>query len=96
MLCRTIWLLDTGASNCTLKLASYQIRIHDAHNCIVHLRLRSNPIIEHSDRLQFGPYSPVYSGSAGYLDSAGLSQENGLWQQVQDFGWLRKTQSPNW
>jgi len=23
-------------------------------------------------------------------------QDNGMWQQVQDFGWLRSTPSPNW
>ncbi|KAL3157653.1 hypothetical protein ABBQ32_012098 [Trebouxia sp. C0010 RCD-2024] len=85
-----------GAQDCTFKLASHQIRIHNAHRCKVHLRARSNPIIEHSDTLQFAPYSPDFPGCTDQLKAAGLDQDNELWKAVQDFGWLKQTQSPNW
>ena len=85
-----------GAQGCTLKLVSHQVRIHNAHKCRVHLRARSNPIIEHSDGLQFTSYAPEYSGCDKQLELAGLIKDNGLWQAVQDFGWLKNSQSPNW
>ena len=62
----------------------------------MHLRARSNPIIEHSDTLQFASYSPEYPGCDEQLAAAGLSKDNGLWKAVQDFGWLKQSQSPNW
>ena len=86
----------SGAQGCTLKLASHQIRIHNAHDCRVHLRARSNPIIEHCDTLQFATYAPEYPGCAEHLAAAGLNQDNALWKAVQDFGWLKQSQSPNW
>ena len=86
----------SGAQDCTLKLASHQIRIHNAHDCRVHLRARSNPIIEHSDTLQFASYAPEYPGCDEQLVAAGLNKDNGLWEAVQDFGWLKQSQSPNW
>lgn len=85
-----------GAQDCTLKLASHQIRIHNAHRCKVHIRARSNPIIEHSDTLQFAFYSPDYPECDNQLTAAGLNEDNGLWKAVQDFGWLKQSQSPNW
>jgi hypothetical protein len=32
----------------------------------------------------------------GAYRSAGLSKADNLWQQVDDFNWLRAQQSPNW
>ncbi|KAL0021399.1 hypothetical protein WJX77_012615 [Trebouxia sp. C0004] len=85
-----------GAEDCTLQLASYQIRIHNAHRCALHIRARSNPIIENSDGLQFTSYAPAYAGCDDQLQAAGLHEDSGLWQEVQDFGWLKHSQSPNW
>lgn len=85
-----------GAEDCTLQLASHQIRIHNAHRCTVHIRARSNPIIEHSDGLQFTSYTPAYAGCDDQLQAAGLHEDSGLWREVQDFGWLKHSQSPNW
>lgn len=88
--------VNAGAEGCTLQLASHQIRIHNAHRSKMYIRARSNPIIEHSDELQFAPYCPAYPGSDEQLRAAGLHEDNGLWQEVQDFGWLKHSQSPNW
>ena len=30
------------------------------------------------------------------MQGAGLVEESGLWSAMQDFLWLRATQSPNW
>lgn len=88
--------MTAGVQDCTLQLASHQIRIHNAHRCNVYIRARSNPIIEHSNGLQFAPYCPAYSGCDEQLQAAGLHEPNSLWQEVQDFGWLKHSQSPNW
>jgi hypothetical protein len=88
--------VTAGAEDCTLQLASHQIRIHNAHRCALHIRARSNPIIEHSDGLQFTSYTPAYVGCDDQLQAAGLHEDSGLWREVQDFGWLKHSQSPNW
>lgn len=36
------------------------------------------------------------SASAQDLAQQGLAEDNGKWAEVQDFGWLRQTPSPNW
>jgi hypothetical protein len=42
------------------------------------------------------PYRMSYTGLRGHLESAGLDKETGLWDQVNDFGWLRASKSPHW
>ncbi len=72
------------------------MRIHAARRSDFYLRVRSHPIIEHSSDLCFAPYSPGYEGAAADLAAQGLELDSGLWQQVNDFGWLRATPSPHW
>jgi len=30
------------------------------------------------------------------MEAAGLGTDPGMWNQVDDFGWIKKQQSPNW
>ena len=30
------------------------------------------------------------------MEAAGLGSDPGMWNQVDDFGWIKKQQSPNW
>ena len=77
-------------------LASQQVRIHSSQHCDFYLRVRSNPIIEHSSRLRFAPLSGAAQEEA---EAGAMLSEQGeaeSWRAVQDFGWLRTTPSPNW
>ena len=73
-----------------------QVRIHAAHRSDFYLRVKSHPIIEHSSGLCFAPYAPSYEGAGADLAAQGLEPDSGMWQQVNDFGWLRATPSPHW
>ena len=81
-------------------LASHQVRVHRTINTQLYLRLHSNPIIEHCTGVSVAPYHPLdYPGAEDALQRANLgaaAEQQGLWAQVQDFGWLRSTPSPNW
>jgi hypothetical protein len=92
--------------------ASRQVRIHSAQNCDFYLKVRSGPIIEFSSGLRFAPLSDIggaaaaaevlgYSEATKYLKLQGLDDDkDGVdsteWSDVQDFGWLRASASPNW
>lgn len=81
-------------------LASHQVRIHRTTQTRLYLRLRSNPIIEHCSAISVAPYDAHdYPGFEEAMAGCGLGvdvEQQGLWRQVHDFGWLRSTPSPNW
>ncbi|MCO5597984.1 hypothetical protein L7F22_052073 [Adiantum nelumboides] len=82
--------------DCTMMLASQQIRIHHAKKIDMYLRVRSRPIVEYTSDVRFAPYAFSYPGIENDLSAASLSEETGLWEQVDDFRWLRAIPSPNW
>lgn len=71
----------TGVTNSTLVLSCHQFRMHKATNVDVYLMCSSQPIIEDCRGIRFAPYG----------DSTG-----NLWNQVNDFEWLRNEKSPHW
>lgn len=81
-----------------------QVRIHSSSDTDFYLHIRSRPIIEHSQQLRFAPMAPAtllaLQQAGGAVDaSAGdgtSSSEDDTWRQVEDFGWVKATQSPNW
>jgi len=79
-----------------LMLASHQIRIHSTKYTDFYLRVRSRPIVENTRAVRFAPYAFRYSGIEKDLQNANLLEETGLWENVDDFKWLRALQSPNW
>ncbi|KAE8701137.1 Tubulin-folding cofactor C [Hibiscus syriacus] len=89
-------ILIEDVEGCIFVLASHQIRIHLAKRCDFYLRVRSRPIIEDSIAVRFAPYCLDYEGIEMDLEKAGLSEETGNWENVDDFKWLRAVQSPNW
>ncbi|EYU23976.1 hypothetical protein ABFS82_12G013100 [Erythranthe guttata] len=88
--------LIEGAEDCVFVLGAHQIRIHNAKNCDFYLRVRSRPIIEDCNGVRFAPYCLNYEGIEKDLTEANLGVENGNWENVDDFRWLRALQSPNW
>ena len=85
-----------GCRGGQLFLAARQLRIHDAHGVDLYLRCKSKPIIEHSDALRFAPFDQAFPGRDGLLRAAGLAEDGGQWRDVEDFGWIKASQSPNW
>mmetsp|Transcript_10036 Transcript_10036/g.25574 ORF Transcript_10036/g.25574 Transcript_10036/m.25574 type:complete len:368 (+) Transcript_10036:58-1161(+) len=90
-----------AVQDCLLHVPSHQVRIHSTTGTDFYLRVRSNPIIEHSSGLRVAPCAfDDWPGARTLLAGAGLAPDDddvvGKWRQVDDFGWLRAVQSPNW
>ena len=89
--------LAQGLDGCHLEIATRQMRIHDARNgTAFYLRTKSRPIIEHSTGVGFAPFTFSYDGSEDALARAGMEPDPGTWREVDDFGWIKQQQSPNW
>lgn len=84
------------ARQCTISLAARQIRMHHSTSCKMHVFCASDPIIEHCQDIGVGEYALSYIGSDQHMQDAGLASLEDRRRQVQDFNWLRQTQSPNW
>eukprot|EP00250_Pteridium_aquilinum_P001944 c12154_g1_i1 orf=254-1471(-) len=82
--------------DCTMMLASHQIRIHHAKKTDMYLRVRSHPIVEYTSDIRVAPYAFSYQGIDDDLLAGSLNEETGLWEHVDDFRWLRAIPSPNW
>ncbi|KAH6606022.1 hypothetical protein Trco_005175 [Trichoderma cornu-damae] len=76
-------------SNSTLVVIARQVRIHNCRDVNIYLHCASHPIIEDCSGMRFAPLPSCY------LTEADKSTEN-QWDQVDDFKWLKTTQSPNW
>lgn len=82
--------------NCHVEIAARQVRVHDARRTRFHVRTKSRPIIEHSREVTFAPFAFAYDGAGAHLAAAGLAEETNAWRDVDDFGWIKNRQSPNW
>ncbi|GIL47874.1 hypothetical protein Vafri_4507 [Volvox africanus] len=83
----------------SLSLATYQVRVHRTYGMDLFLRVRSKPIIEHSTGIRVAPWAAAVAPDVkmeGLLRAHMLGEETGCWQQVDDFGWIKSVQSPNW
>lgn len=88
-------------TDCTLMLASRQVRLHTSTRCDFYLHVHSRPIIEHCSALRFAPYPLAFPALAGDLVAAGLQPLGQLpaaamWREVDDFDWHKVQASPNW
>lgn len=70
----------TSVSNSVLVFSCRQFRMHDAQNVDVYLHCTSRPIIEDCKGIRFHRYG---------------NTEGNLWNQVDDFKWLRHEKSPH-
>ncbi|CUS08481.1 unnamed protein product [Tuber aestivum] len=78
----------TSLSNTTILVACRQLRMHDAKNVDVYLLCSSRPIIEDCSGVRFAPLDAHLGGE--------WESVNNLWDQVDDFKWLKSEHSPNW
>lgn len=67
------------------------MRMHECSDCLVYLRCGSRPIVEDCRGIRFTPFSPVRDDAA-----SPRPESPNLWDQVDDFKWLRAEHSPNW
>ena len=81
---------------CTLSIASRQVRIHRCTDTTFYFRVKSRPIIEDSAGVRVAPYNLEWPGRDEVLLGCGLDEDSGLWREVDDFGWIKAVQSPNW
>lgn len=86
-----------ACSHCEFSLSCHQLRIDSATDSVFHVLTRSGPIIENSSRLKFTTYDYEYPELEQDLQHCGLSRDQDLGRDVQDFNWLSPDQpSPNW
>lgn len=78
----------TSVTDSTLVVACRQFRMHDAKNVDVYLLCSSRPIIEDCSGIRF---APLGGGIGGEWENV-----KNLWDQVDDFKWLKSEHSPNW
>ncbi|RPA95151.1 TBCC-domain-containing protein [Choiromyces venosus 120613-1] len=78
----------TSLSNTTILIACRQFRMHDANNVDVYLLCSSRPIIEDCSGVRFAPLDVDVGGE--------WRSVRNLWDQVDDFKWLKSGHSPNW
>ena len=81
---------------CHVEIAARQVRVHDARRTAFYVRTKSRPIIEHSREVTFAPFAFEYEGARARFAAAGLAEETDAWRDVDDFGWIKNRQSPNW
>ena len=72
-----------------------QARIHSTNSAVFYIHVTSKAIIEDCKGLRFGKREEFYEGYEEDRAEAGLSDVNN-WNDVDDFNWLNKEQSPNW
>lgn len=82
--------------NCTLVVASRQIRIHDSIGCDFYLQVSSNPIVEDCSGIRVSKYHMSYTDIEDHFKVSGLDRSSNYWDNVQDFKWHRVQHSPNW
>jgi len=82
-------------NNSTFHVTCQQGRIHTTTNATFYIHVTSKAIIEDSQGLRFGKRTVLYPGYEDDMVQAGLGEVNN-WDDVDDFNWLSKEQSPNW
>ncbi|KAK5075236.1 hypothetical protein LTR51_003635 [Lithohypha guttulata] len=80
----------TALHRSILVLSSHQFRMHDSHEVDVYLFCSSRPIIENCSNIRFA------SMPSRFIDTTDLRNRTNMFDQVDDFKWLRAEPSPNW
>ncbi|CAG9329243.1 unnamed protein product [Blepharisma stoltei] len=72
-------------SNCIITAVCGQFRLKNCRDLKIYLYCSSDPSIEYSSNLVFGPYNFSYPLQDQHLQKAKLDQNNNLWSQIFDF-----------
>ncbi|KAG7293761.1 hypothetical protein NEMBOFW57_003818 [Staphylotrichum longicolle] len=79
----------TGLRDCVVMVVARQVRIHECRNVVFYLHCVSRPIIEDCKGVRFAKVPE------SYLTDKEKAETN-LYDQVDDFKWIKATSSPNW
>lgn len=88
----------TSIHSSILVLSCAQFRMHDTHDTDVYLLCPSRPIIEDCSGIRFAPFTTelISSEIKNGQDKEAVEGRRNMWDQVDDFKWLRAEHSPNW
>lgn len=84
-----------NCKNCTFTIACKQFRARDCENCAFYLYCKTEPVIETSKDMRFGPYNGAYPGHMTDMLHADLDPLINKWHAVFDFNDPSDTQK-NW
>lgn len=74
-----------NCQNCTFTIACKQFRASDCRACTFNLFCSTEPAIEASQDLKFGPHNGAYPGHEKDMIAAGLDPAVNMWYKVYDF-----------
>ncbi|KAK2778118.1 hypothetical protein FQN52_002878 [Onygenales sp. PD_12] len=80
----------TEVKQSVIVVTCHQFRMHDCVDVDVYLSCSSKPIIEDCSNIRFGKIPDAFA-----QDPSCRNRTN-LWDQVEDFKWIKAEQSPNW
>lgn len=72
-------------SDCKVSVCCQQLRTKNCHRVVFNAMVASDPTIEYSDELQFGPYNFAYPKLDEHLVQSKLHVEEDHWSQIFDF-----------
>ena len=81
--CEAVWVRE--CEGCTFTIACKQLRVRDAKNCTFHLYSKTEPVIETSSDLKFGPFNGAYPEHEAHMKAASLDLDANFWWGVFDF-----------
>lgn len=74
-----------NCKNCTFTIACKQFRASDCRTCTFNLFCSTEPAIEASQDLKFGPHNGAYPSHEKDMIAAGLDPSVNMWYKVYDF-----------
>ena len=80
----------------TINAIMRQCRIHYCKDTKFYIHVNSEPVIEHSDNVQFAPYNVKYKQLSEHWKASGVDEKVNQWNKVKDFNWFKQQQSPHW
>ncbi|RKP36550.1 tubulin binding cofactor C-domain-containing protein, partial [Dimargaris cristalligena] len=80
--------------DCVIVVACRQLRIHTSHHLTFYLHAASHPIIEDCDKIS--NRTAASETTRTIWERAALLETANLYDQVNDFKWLRRQASPHW
>ena len=80
----------------TIHAIMRQCRIHHCKDTKFYIHVNSEPVIEHSDNVQFAPYIGKYPQLTQNWEKSDVDQNINQWDKVKDFNWFKQQQSPHW
>ena len=72
-------------ADCSVSVCCQQLRTKNCHRVVFNAMVTSDPTIEYSDQLQFGPFNFAYPNLDQQLSEAQLAIEDNHWSQIFDF-----------